>query len=105
MKSFPKIQNRPFEMRSDAMPAVIRTVIADDESLARNKLRILLDSETGIQIVAECRNGAEAIAAVRNHRPDLLFLDVQMPDADGFEVLSTISAEEMPVTVFTTAYD
>jgi two-component system LytT family response regulator len=87
------------------MPAVIRTVIADDESPARNKLRILLDSEVGIQIVAECRNGAETIGAVRIHKPDLLFLDIQMPDADGFEVLSTISEDEMPVTIFTTAYD
>jgi two-component system LytT family response regulator len=88
------------------MPAVIRTVIADDESLARNKLRILLNEEAGVQVVAECRNGAEAIAAVRAHKPDLLFLDIQMPDADGFEVLNTLSAdEEIPVTVFTTAYD
>ncbi len=87
------------------MPAVIRTVIADDETLARQKLRILLESEPGIQLVAECRSGAEAIAAVRSHKPDLLFLDVQMPDADGFDVLSTLSPEEMPVTVFTTAYD
>jgi two-component system LytT family response regulator len=103
MKSFPKIQKRPYE--GEAMPSVIRTVIADDESLARNKLRILLDSEAGIQIVAECRNGAETIAAVRTHKPDLLFLDIQMPDANGFDVLSAISTEEMPVTIFTTAYD
>jgi two-component system LytT family response regulator len=92
-------------MRNETMPAVIRTVIADDEPLARNKLRILLDSEAGIQIVAECRNGTETIAAVRTHKPDLLFLDIQMPDADGFEVLSALSTEEMPVTIFTTAYD
>jgi two-component system, LytTR family, response regulator len=87
------------------MRSVIRTVIADDEPLARHKLRMLLDAESGIEVVAECRNGAETIAAVRSHKPDLLFLDIQMPDADGFEVLNTISAGEMPATVFTTAYD
>jgi two-component system, LytTR family, response regulator len=87
------------------MRPMIRTIVADDEPLARNKLRILLDAEAGIEVVAECRNGAETIAAVRSHKPDLLFLDIQMPDADGFEVLNSLSAGEMPATVFTTAYD
>jgi two-component system, LytTR family, response regulator len=87
------------------MRPVIRTIVADDEPLARNKLRILLDAEAGIEVVAECRNGAETIAAVRSHQPDLLFLDIQMPDADGFEVLNSLSAGEMPATVFTTAHD
>jgi two-component system, LytTR family, response regulator len=87
------------------MRPMIRTIVADDEPLARNKLRILLDAEAGIEVVAECRNGAETIAAVRSHQPDLLFLDIQMPDADGFEVLNSLSAGEMPATVFTTAYD
>jgi two-component system LytT family response regulator len=87
------------------MRPMIRTIVADDEPLARNKLRILLDAEAGIEVVAECRNGAETVAAVRSHKPDLLFLDIQMPDADGFEVLNSLSAGEMPATVFTTAYD
>jgi CheY-like chemotaxis protein len=87
------------------MRSVIRTVIADDEPLARNKLRLLLSAEAGIEVVEECRNGAETIAAVHARKPDLLFLDIQMPDASGFEVLGRISPEEMPVTIFTTAYD
>jgi len=83
----------------------IRTIIADDERLARRKLRILLGAEPGIQIVAECRDGKQTIAALRTYRPDLLLLDIQMPDADGFQVLSAIPPDEMPVVIFTTAYD
>jgi two-component system, LytTR family, response regulator len=87
------------------MVQTIRTVVADDEALARQKLRILLDSEPGILIVAECKNGKETLAAVQAYKPDLLMLDVQMPDADGFEVLKRVKAEQMPIVVFTTAYD
>lgn len=83
----------------------IRTVIADDERLARKKLRLLLGSEAGVQVVAECQDGVETIAAVQDHKPDLLMIDVRMPDLDGFEVLSRIPSEEMPVVVFTTAFD
>jgi two-component system LytT family response regulator len=86
------------------MPA-IRTVIADDEPLARTKLRLLLGSELGVQVVAECQNGQETIGAVRAHKPDLLLIDVRMPDVDGFEVLARLAEDEMPVVVFTTAYD
>ena len=86
------------------MPA-IRTVIADDEHLARKKLRLLLGSEPGVQVVAECQDGQQAIGAVRAHKPDLLLIDVRMPDVDGFEVLEKLAADEMPVVVFTTAYD
>ena len=103
MRSSLKARNPSYE--TDAMRSVIRTVIADDEPLARNKLRLLLSAEAGIEVVEECRNGAETIAAVHAHKPDLLFLDIQMPDADGFEVLGKISPEEMPVAIFTTAYD
>lgn len=85
--------------------AVVRAVIADDEPLARRKLRILLDSEPEIQVVAECQDGAQTLSAIRSWRPDLLLLDIQMPDLDGFQVLSEISPEEMPVVVFTSAYD
>jgi two-component system LytT family response regulator len=87
------------------MPQTLRVVIADDETLARQKLRILLSEETGINIVAECSNGAETIRALRDYRPDLLLLDVQMPDMDGFEVLASIAAEDLPLVIFTTAYD
>jgi two-component system LytT family response regulator len=80
-------------------------IIADDEPLARKKLRILLASEAGVEVVAECRDGKQTIAAVRSHKPDLLLLDIQMPDADGFQVLSHVPLDEMPIVIFTTAYD
>lgn len=83
----------------------IRTLVADDEPLARKKLRILLASEPSIHIVAECRDGAQTASAVKNLHPDLLFLDIRMPDMDGFQVLGTIPEEKMPIVIFTTAYD
>lgn len=82
----------------------IRTLIADDERLARDKLRILLDSEVGIEVVAECRNAKETVAALHTLKPDLLLLDIRMPDADGFHVLREIPDDEMPIVIFTTAY-
>jgi two-component system LytT family response regulator len=85
--------------------AVVRTVIADDEPLARRKLRILLDSEPEVKVVAECQNGGQTLSAIRACCPDLLLLDIQMPDLDGFQVLSEISPEEMPVVIFTSSYD
>jgi len=85
--------------------SVVRTIIADDEQLACRKLRILLDSEPEIEVVAECHDGGQTVAAIRTYRPDLLLLDIQMPDRDGFQVLSEISPSEMPVVVFTSAYD
>src|SRR5208282_4247503 len=84
---------------------VIRTIIADDEQLARKKLRMLLGSEPGVQIVAECGDGQQTISAIQAHKPDLLLIDIRMPDVDGFQVLKEITAAEMPVVVFTTAYD
>jgi two-component system, LytTR family, response regulator len=83
----------------------IRTIVADDERLAREKLRILLASEPAIKIVAECHDGAQTLTAIREHRADLLLLDIQMPGMDGFEVLNALSPEEMPVVIFTSAYD
>jgi len=90
---------------SDAMTAMIRAVIADDETLARKKLRILLASETGVHVVAECRDGQQTLAALRDYKPDLLLLDVQMPDADGFQILKAVPEDSMPIVIFTTAYD
>lgn len=84
---------------------VIRTIIADDERLAREKLRILLTSEPKVKVVAECRDGRQTISALRKHCADLLLLDIQMPGMDGFQVLSELSPEEMPVVIFTSAYD
>ena len=83
----------------------IRAIIADDEALARSKLRILLQSEPDLRIVAECANGLETMEAVRTYRPDLLLLDVEMPEIGGFEVLQALEAEETPFVIFTTAYN
>src|SRR5215469_3641853 len=87
------------------MTAEIRTIIADDEPLARKKLRIFLSAEPGIHVVAECSDGEQTIQALKKHKPDLLLLDIQMPTADGFEVLASVPDERMPIVVFTTAYD
>jgi two-component system, LytTR family, response regulator len=95
----------PVAASSNPSPGVVRTVIADDERLAREKLRILLASEPSIKIVAECHDGEQTVSAVRQHRADLLLLDIQMPGMDGFEVLNEFSPEEMPVVIFTSAYD
>jgi two-component system, LytTR family, response regulator len=83
----------------------IRTVVADDEPLARSKLRLLLQTEPDVRVVAECGNGLETVEAVRTHRPDLLLLDVEMPEIGGFEVLQALKAEETPFVIFTTAYN
>ncbi len=81
----------------------IRTLIVDDEPLARERLVDLLVGDTEIEIVGESGNGLAAVAAIDEHKPDLIFLDVQMPELDGFAVLEAI--EERPVIVFVTAYD
>jgi two-component system, LytTR family, response regulator len=83
----------------------MRIVIADDEPLAREKLRLMLSSEPGVQILAECKNGDETIRALKTCKPDLLMLDIQMPDLDGFEVLSRVSPDVLPIIIFTTAFD
>lgn len=85
--------------------SVVRVIIADDEHLARRKLRILLDSESAVQVVAECHNGGQTLNAISAYRPDVLMLDIQMPDLDGFQVLNEIAPAEMPVVIFTSAYD
>lgn len=81
----------------------IRTVIVDDEELARQVLRELIGAHTEIEIVAECANGFEAVKAITESKPDLLFLDIQMPKLDGFEVLELTGTDT--AIVFTTAYD
>jgi len=80
-----------------------RAVIVDDEELARRVLRELLRAHNEVEVVAECANGFEAVKAVAELKPDLLFLDVQMPKLDGFEVLELIA--EGPAVIFVTAYD
>ncbi|HVO58926.1 MAG TPA: response regulator [Dongiaceae bacterium] len=81
----------------------LRTLVVDDEDLARQVLRELLGAHPEIEVIAECRNGLEAVKAFAEHKPDLLFLDVQMPKLTGFDVLELIGAET-PV-IFVTAYD
>ncbi len=84
---------------------VLRTIIVDDESLARRGLKLRLENCASVEIVAECSNGAEAIAAVAEHAPDLMFLDIQMPGMDGFGVVSLLQSDTMPLVVFATAFD
>jgi two-component system LytT family response regulator len=86
-------------------PAKISTLIADDEKLARSNLTILLRRDPDIEIVSECGSGAEALSQIRSKRPDLVFLDVQMPECDGFDVLELLGGEQPPALVFVTAYD
>ena len=83
----------------------IRTLIVDDEPLAREKLRGFLDGVEGFEVVGECRDGREALETIERERPDLVFLDVQMPEMDGFEVLENLDQDQLPTVVFVTAYD
>ena len=83
----------------------IRALIADDEPLARERLRTLLGTEDWVEVVGEAGDGPAAIAAIQKLHPDLVFLDVQMPGATGFEVIEAIGPERMPFVVFVTAYD
>jgi two-component system LytT family response regulator len=82
-----------------------KTLIVDDEALARDRLRQLLEGESEVQIIGECADGREAVAAIQRDSPDLIFLDIQMPELDGFGVLEAIKTDLMPVIVFVTAYD
>lgn len=83
----------------------IRAVVVDDEPLARERIRTLLADEPDVEVVDECRDGVEAVEAIEEHDPDLVFLDVQMPEVDGFEVLEAVGIERAPVVVFVTAHD
>jgi two-component system LytT family response regulator len=83
----------------------IRALIVDDESLAREALLVMLDDDPEIEVIAECRNGKEAVTVIREQSPDVVFLDIQMPEMDGFQVIEEVGAMRMPVTIFVTAYD
>jgi two-component system LytT family response regulator len=83
----------------------IRALIIDDEPLARERVRTLLREEADIEVLAECANGNEAVAAIKKHSPDLIFLDVQMPGLGGFDGLRALGKEHMPLVIFVTAYD
>jgi two-component system, LytTR family, response regulator len=83
----------------------LRTLIADDEPLARERLRFLLSSDDAIAVAGECRNSHETIAALKESRYDLLFLDIEMPGASGFDIIQQVGAPNMPMVVFVTAHN
>lgn len=83
----------------------LRILVVDDEPLVRRGIRRFLSTQPDVCVVGEAGDGAQALAAIAEHRPDLVFLDVQMPEADGFEVLERISARHRPAVIFVTAYD
>jgi two-component system, LytTR family, response regulator len=83
----------------------MRALVVDDEPMARERVLSLLQHEDDVEVVGECSDGEQAIAAIRHYTPDLVFLDVQMPGIDGFGVIQAIGAESMPIVVFITAYD
>ncbi len=84
---------------------MIRAIIIDDEPLAREKVQLFAKGETDIEIVDICANGHEAIASYHQFKPDLLFLDIQMPEMTGFDVLSHLHSDPLPGVIFITAYD
>jgi two-component system, LytTR family, response regulator len=83
----------------------LTTLIVDDEPLAREGLRALLSKDSEVTAIREARNGREAVESVRKHKPDLVLLDVQMPEMDGFAVVEAIGADSMPSVIFVTAHD
>lgn len=91
--------------KNDPINEPITAIVADDEPLARKKIRRFLEDEKDINIIGECGNGREAVEAVKKFRPVLLFLDIEMPEMNGIEVIKEIPAEKMPLIVFITAYD
>ena len=86
-------------------PHVLSVLVADDEPPARRRVVELLQLHADVHVVGEARSGREAVEAIERLRPDLVFLDVQMPEGDGFEVVRTVGVDRMPVVVFATAYD
>jgi two-component system LytT family response regulator len=103
MKTIPAAPLRP-EPAERAAPRV-RTLIVDDEPAARRGVRLLLERDASVEIVGEAAGGAEAAELIRREKPDLVFLDVQMPGCDGFEALSRLAPAVAPAVVFVTAYD
>ena len=83
----------------------IKVLVADDEPLARERLSGLLSQEPDIEIVGQARDGEEAVTAIHDDSPDLVFLDVQMPQMNGFDVIEAVGSDKMPLVIFVTAYD
>jgi two-component system LytT family response regulator len=92
-------------VRAEERSSKIRALIVDDEPLARGNISVLLRLDPGIGIVSECGSGAEALEEIRRAKPDLVFLDVQMPECDGVDVLEMLGKDLPPAVVFVTAYD
>ena len=87
------------------MSTTLRVLLVDDEPLGRTHLRALLAEEAGVDVVAECGDGASAVAQIREIQPDLVLLDIQMPELDGFGVVRAVGPDRMPLVIFVTAYD
>ncbi|HEU4770186.1 MAG TPA: LytTR family DNA-binding domain-containing protein [Pyrinomonadaceae bacterium] len=83
----------------------IRALVVDDEPLAREMIREMLESDSEVEVVGECANGREAVDVIRSSSPDIVFLDIQMPELGGFEVLESLDANTTPYVIFVTAYD
>jgi two-component system, LytTR family, response regulator len=92
-------------VRQESSTAKIRALVVDDEQLARSNIAVLLQLHPDIETIGECGSGVEAVAEIRNTKPDLVFLDVQMPECDGFDVLEMLGNDLPPAVVFVTAYD
>jgi two-component system, LytTR family, response regulator len=90
---------------TEEQSAKTRVIIADDEPLARARLRMLLAAEPWVDLIAECSDGPSTITAIEKFRPELVFLDVQMPGGSGFEVIESVGAGRMPFVIFVTAFD
>src|SRR5215510_1913726 len=86
-------------------PRCIRTLIVDDEALARQRIRDMLDGATDIEVISECSNARDAVRIILEQSPDLVFLDVEMPGMDGFGVLEELGDKPMPAVIFVTVYD
>jgi len=96
-------RHQPSKPDDGAVP--LRILIVDDEPWARRRVAALLKASSDAEVVGECGDGAEAVTAIQEQAPDLVFLDVQMPELDGFEVLQAVGPDRMPLVVFATAYD
>src|SRR4051812_30764549 len=91
--------------RRESRVETLSVIIVDDEAVARARLRRLLSGEPDMQLVAECENGNDAVRAILERTPDLVFLDIEMPELNGFEVLRALPEETIPAFVFVTAFN
>lgn len=92
-------------IRQPSLMNSLKTIIVDDESLARRGLALRLQQIPMVDVIAECANGQQALEAIAEHSPDLVFLDIQMPGIDGFEVVRQLQADNLPMVIFVTAFD